>query len=201
MLVCLPYHPDLPVNYPDLAKSIMRCGTNPNHTLAVICLRSNDEGAFHFSTSLSDYFGRHVRASMDDQPESPMMTANRFYNEAVRVFKKYVPSSHEAEHSPMMIADPTYQPVTPRWLDDIQSDYFRCGAPRVFGNFSEGDTPVPVGPLVLNRDFVDTCNLASFLPPNVHWRKYLAWELLKSSVKATGIGTHESAVLAPAFTI
>ena len=201
MLICLPYHSALPVNYADLAKSIIRVGTNPNHTLAVISLRSDDEGAFHFSTSLSDYFGRHIRSSMEDQPEQPMMTANRFYLEAVRIFKKYKPSSQEAEHSPMMIADPTYQPVTPRWLDELQSDYFRSGAPRVFGNFKETEPPMTVGPLILSREFVDTCTLADFLPPNVHWRNYLAWELLKSSVKAAGIGSHDSAVLAPQFNI
>lgn len=199
MLVCLPYHTDLPVDYPELAKSIMKQGTNPNHTLAVISLRSQDEGAFFFATSLADYFGRHLKHVIEDQPEPPAMTSNRFYTAACLVLRKFKPAPGEAEHAPMMYMDPTYRPQSPRWLDAIQADYFRCGAPKVFGNFTNDEIPVPEGPLVLSREYVETSTLAQFIPPGVHWRNYLSWELLRNSVKAAGIGSHASAVLAPHF--
>lgn len=201
MLVCLPYHTDLPVDYAGLAQSIMKAGTNPSHTLAIISLRSQDEGAFTLANALFDYFGRTIRHSIDEQPETTVMTSNRFFNAALNVFDKYKPSPHEAEHSPMMYLDPTYRPITPRWLDEIQSDYFRSGAPRVFGNFSEGAAPHPVGPIILSREYQQVSTLADFLPHDMHWRRYLSWELLRNSVKAAGIGEHASAVLAPYYEI
>lgn len=201
MLLCLPYHTDLPVDYSALAKAIMKVGTNPNHTLAVISLRSQDEGAFFFATSLADYFGRHVKHVIEDQPESALATSNRFYTAAARVFKQFKPGPGEAEHAPMMYMDPTYHPQSPRWLDAIQADYFRCGAPKVFGNFTHEDIPKPEGPLILSREYLDTSTLAQFIPHGIHWRNYLSWELLRNSVKAAGIGSHASAVLAPHFDI
>ena len=201
MLVCLPYHSDLPVDYNDLAKSIMRCGTNPNHTLAMVSLRSQDMGAFNLATTLFDYFGRHIKVCIEDQPETQVMTSNRFFTAATKVLIGYKPSQGEVENAPMLYLDPTYRPQLPNWLDVLQADYFRCGAPKVFGNFRDGDPPVPIGPIFLSREWATTSPLAQFLPHDAHWRNYLSWELLKNSVKAAGIGPHQSAVLSPHFEI
>ena len=199
MLICIPYHTDLPVDYKDLAKTIQRFGSNPGHTLAVLSLRSQDEGAFFFQQKLADSFGRLIRASLDDQPEMAVMTSNRFFTAACKVLRKFKPQTGEAEHAPMMYMDPIYRPTATRWADTLQADYFRLGAPKVMGNFRDGEPPSPTGPLVLSREYVETSPLSQFLPHNSHWRNYLAWELLRNSVKATGIGSHATAVLSPPF--
>jgi hypothetical protein len=195
MILFIPYHEDLPVSYNELAGDILRAGTNPNHTLAVISLRSQDHGAFMFGNALTDYFGRHVKVSIDDRTERPVDTSNRFFTAALNAFRKYKPSTAEAVNSPMMYFDPMYAPNNPRWLDDLQADYFRQGAPAVFGNFGDGHTPV--GPLILSREYADKSTLLSFIPQGEHWRNYLAWELFKNRVEATGIGSHDSAVVIP----
>ena len=201
MIVFIPYHEDLPVSYKELAESIRKAGTNPNRTLAVISLRSQDDGAFTFGNLLTDYFGRHVKVSVDDRAESTVDMSNRFFTAALNAFRKYKPASNEAANSPMMYYDPSYIPNNPRWIDDLQADYFRQGMPQVFGQFGGKNTEkhIPVGPLILSRSYADTSTLLSFIPTGIHWRNYLAWELFKNRVDATGIGSHDSAVLTPQF--
>lgn len=195
MILFIPYHEALSVSYNELAQSIMRAGTNPNHTLAIISLRSQDHGAFMFGNALTDYFGRHVKISIDDRVEHPIDSSNRFFTAALNGFRKYKPSSAEAKNAPMMYFDPSYVPNNPRWLDDLQADYFKQGAPQVFGSF--GDSHIPTGPLILSRQYADTSTLLSFMPQGNHWRNYLAWEFFKNKVEAVGIGTHDSAVVIP----
>jgi hypothetical protein len=198
MILFIPYHEDIPVSYNELARSILEAGTNPNHTLAVISLRSQDHGSFMFGNALTDYFGRHLKISIDDRPERAADTSNRFFTAALNAFRKYKPAASEAKNSPMMYFDPSYVPNNPRWLDDLQADYFRQGAPSVFGKFGLGDEKqIPVGPLILSREFADKSTLLSFIPQGSHWRNYLAWELYKNRVEASGIGSHDSAVVIP----
>ena len=101
----------------------------------------------------------------------------------------------------MLYLDPSYRPNSPRWLDELQSAYFRNGAPMASGIFKQADPPSAIGPIILSRDFLKTTSLLAFMPPDAHWRDYLAWEFAKNGVKAEGIGSHESAVLIPSFEI
>jgi len=177
----------------------MKAGTNPNHTLAVISFRQHDEGAYLFGNSVSDYFGRHMKLTVTSEPGSAAQAANQFFTSTLRAFQKYKPKAHEPDDLPLLYFDPTYRPTSARWLDDLQASYYREGAPMVFGNF--GENGVPVGPIVLSRNFRKKSSLLDFLPENTHWRSYLAWELSKNSVKASCIGSHESAILQPQFEI
>lgn len=189
MILFIPYHENLPVSYKELALSIRKAGTNPNHTLAVISLRSHDDGAFRFSDLLSDYFGRVIKVSIDDRPESATDTSNRFFAAALDAFRKYKPMGYEPPNSPMMYFDPSYIPNNPRWLDDLQADFFRQGAPTIFGRFNkEGGEPAPVGPLILSRKYIEVSTLISFVPRGERWRSYLSWEMYKQGVEAAGIG-------------
>ncbi len=196
MFVAVPFHPAVPTDYSELAKTIRKLGTNPNHTLAVASTRSYDEEAFQFADSLSDHFGRHVKITVE---KGTAAAANRFLIAVLRAFSKFQPSSKEPKDSPLLYLDPTYRPNSPRWLDDLQTDYFAQGAPMVYGNFKEAEPPTVLGPVIISKAFLQRSSLVDFLPPNENWRDYLAWEMFKNSVKAVGMGSHESAILSPAF--
>lgn len=199
MFLVIPYNPATKADYSDLAKTIRKLGTNLNHTLAVASFREHDEEAFLFASSLSDYFGRQARIPVGEMDEGPSIPANRFFVSAVRAFGRYKPAAGEVVEAPLLYFDPRYRPNSPRWLDDLQTDYFRVGAPAVQGKFKEATIPSVLGPVIIGRQFLKVSTLFNFLPPRETWRDYLAWEMLKNSVNAEGIGPHESAVLSPAF--
>lgn len=198
MFVAIPFLAATKSDYADLAKTILRRGTNPNHTLAVVSLRSEDEGSYLFGNSLTDHFGRHVKISIEDESLSGIPLANKFFTATLDAFRRYKPSQKDPVGMPMLYFDPEYRPNNPRWLDDLQSEYYLKGAPKVFGDFDKG---IPVGQIMFSPEFVHTSALLPFLPETSHWRNYLAWELANNSVKANGIGTHSSAVLSPNFNI
>lgn len=198
MFVAIPFLAATKADYADLAKTILRRGTNPNHTLAVVSLRSEDEGAYMFGNALTDHFGRHVKISIEDEPRSGASLANKFFTATLEAFGKYRPSQKENKDTPLLYFDPDYRPNNPRWLDDLQSEYYLKGAPKVFGSFEDG---IPTGPIILSPSFASASALLPFLSGETHWRNYLAWELANNSVKANGIGTHSSAVLSPHFNI
>lgn len=79
----------------------------------------------------------------------------------------------------MLYFDPTYRPVSQFWLDNLQANYFRSGAPEVFGKFVNG---LPIGPIILNMHYVNTSTLREFLPSNTHWRNFLAAEMNAKNV-------------------
>jgi hypothetical protein len=201
MFVAIPYHPDLPASYGELIVSIKKAGTNPGHTLAVVSLREHDDEAYLFGNALADYFGRHVKISVEERPENRVQMSNRFFTAALSAFDRYKPGQGETPDAPLLYMDPSYRPTSPRWLDELQSAYFQKGAPMVYGVPKKTDIPAFLGPVILNRSFKNTSSLMAFMPPDHHWRDYLAWEMVKNSVKADGIGTHESAVLVPTFEI
>lgn len=199
MFVAIPYILQSGADYAGLSQSIQRYGTNPGHTLAVVSLRSEDEGAYLFGSALSDYFGRHAKVSVEDAPRTMTELSNSFFVRTLDAFSKYKPGPKEAANAPLLYFDPSYRPSNPRWLDDLQSEYFQRGAPPVMGQFTpEGRTD---GPIIIGRGVPATWPLLPFLPADQHWRNFLTWDLARGSVKANGIGPHPSAVLSPYFEI
>lgn len=164
MTLTVPIVPN--ADYDALAKAIRSAGTNPQHTLMTVAFRRDDERALEFSQSLDDYFGKHVRVIMENEPTTPADTANRMFRAGVKAFRdpKY----------PMMYFDPSQRPIMAHWLDVLQANYFRCAAPDVFGKFLSG---APFGSIVLSMKYFQTSTLLNFLPANTHWRKYLGTEM------------------------
>jgi hypothetical protein len=165
-------------DYSSLSTAIAKAGMNQHHTLATIALQSNDEEAYTFAESLVDFYGKHVKITLEDRPTTTYERANRFFNAACKAYQK----SGDPKF-PMIYFDPTYRPTSQFWLDNLQANYFRSGAPEVFGNFVNG---LPVGPIILNMHYVNTSTLREFLPANTHWRNFLAAEMnVKNAPEAT----------------
>lgn len=161
-------------DYDDLTAAIIKSGVNQHHTLVTISLQSADDMAYEFADSLVDFYGKHVKITLEDRPCRPAELANRFFNAACKAFQK-----SGGEKYPMLYFDPTYRPTTQFWLDNLQANYFRSGAPEVFGNFENG---LPVGPIILNMRYVTTSTLRQFLPINTHWRGFLSAEMRAKNV-------------------
>ena len=155
--------------------------------------REHDEEVFDFMGKLYDYFGRQVKVSVDEGGD----LSNRFFTASLNAFLKYKPAT--VGNEPMMYYDPSYLPHAMRWLDALQADYFQNGAPKVFGDFNgEGEIPVTRGCLILAREYIKESTLIPYIQKGMHWRNYLAWELFRNGVKASGIGNTETAILRPA---
>ena len=161
-------------DYGSLATAIAKAGMNKQHTLATIALQSSDEESYVFAESLISFYGKHVKITLADRPAKPTELANRFFTAACKAYQK----SGDPKF-PMLYFDPTYRPASQFWLDNLQANYFRSGAPEVFGNFVNG---IPVGPIILNMHYVTTSTLREFLPINTHWRNFLAAEMRAKNV-------------------
>jgi hypothetical protein len=166
-------------DYKDLARAIMRMGANPQHTLATIALQSNDDMAYEFADTLADFYGKNVKITLADEPGTPTAFANRLFNAAIKAFQKA-----GGDKFPMLYFPPNCRPTAQFWLDNLQSNYFRSGAPEVFGKIESG-------PIILSMKYVTTSTLRHFLPTNTHWRKFMADEMRSRNVpEAEGIITN-----------
>lgn len=180
MILCIPILENLSEHYDALAKAIVKAGASPHHTLVTLAVQSNDDAAYQFSEAVADIYGKNVKITLEDQPRSPKDTANRFFNAACKAFQKI-----GNDKFPMLYMDPTYRPTTKFWLDNLQANYFRSGAPEVFANF-QPEVSTPQGPIILSMKYVTTSTLRQFLPPGTHWRSYLAMEMrVKNSPEAS----------------
>lgn len=174
MFTVVPIIQNSAYDYRSLATAIAKAGANQHHTLATTALQSNDEEAYTFAESLVDFYGKHVKITLADLPTKSHALANRFFNAACKAYQK----SGDPKF-PMLYFDPTYRPASQFWLDNLQANYFRSGAPEVFGNFVNG---LPVGPIIFNMHYVSTSTLREFLPANTHWRSFLAAEMNAKNV-------------------
>jgi len=174
MFTVIPIIQNPTYDYDNLAAAIIKAGANTHHTLATIALQSNDEEAYQFADSLIDFYGKHVKITLEDRPAKPNELANRFFNAACKAYQK----SGDPKF-PMLYLDPSYRPTSQFWLDNLQANYFRSGAPEVFGDFVNG---IPVGPIILSMRYVTTSTLRQFLPTNTHWRSFLAAEMQVKNV-------------------
>lgn len=166
MTLAIPIIPN--ADYSALAKAIRSAGTNPQHTLMTVAFRSDDDRSFEFSSQLDDYFGKHSRVVIENETGNNIAKANRMFMAATTAFRD--------EKYPLLYFDPTQRPIMAHWLDVLQSNYFRCAAPQIFAKFLSGQ---PFGSILMNMDYVKTSTLRNFTPPNTHWRKFLAAEMLQ----------------------
>jgi hypothetical protein len=199
MLLAIPYHPSTPADYADFSVHLRKKGTNPSHSLVVVCRREHEDEAFTFAHSLSSSFHRHFLAVIPDLQETMLDTSNRMFKEAVKFHFNYATDGNEMADPPMAYFDVTWRPTKSRWLDELQSDYFLKGAPTIFANFApqEPGPPAPTGPLVLAKDYTTKSKLLDFIPQSLHWRNYLAWEMSNLGVACTAVGPADPAYIRP----
>jgi len=199
MLLAIPFHSAIPADYSDFSVYLRKKGTNPSHSLIVLCRREDEDAAFAFAHSLSSSFHRHLLVVLPDQQETMLGTSNRMFKEAVKAHFNYEPDATEMSNPPMAYFDVTWRPNKGRWLDELQSDYFLSGAPTVFANFApqEPGPPAPVGPVVLAKDYTTHSKLLDFIPATQHWRNYLAWEMFNLGVACTAVGSADPAYIRP----
>lgn len=198
MILAIPFNPTLPGGYGKLTNALLRYGRHPNHTLVVLSTTEHEEGALEFAMKLREHFGRYFAVTLDDRPGSMLMTSNRMFAAAMKALADYAPGPDEMQEPVMFYFDPTWKPVKDRWLDMFQAEYYIAGAPTVYGAFDiDGGKAKVVGPVAVNRRFLQLTRLLEFLSASDHWRDYLAWEMVNSGVSAGAIGKVLPAYIRP----
>lgn len=155
-------------DYAALAKTIAKLGTNPKHTLMTLAMPEDDAIAYEFLETLADCFGSLKRVIVTNTEGSPTDKSNRFLRAAIDA---YLPTDSKY---PMLYFDPQQRPIALHWLDVLQSNYFHCATPEVFGKFVSGK---PIGSILFNMKYFQTSTLLNFIPPSVHWRGWLSAEM------------------------
>lgn len=198
MLLAIPYNATLPGGYDRLTDALKRSGRHPNHTLVVISTVEHEEGAFEFAMGLKDFFGRYFAVTLPDQKETMLRGSNRIFRAAMTALHEYRPLPNENQEPVMLYLDPTWRPTQKRWLDEFQTEYYFAGAPLIYGRITrEGKKARVDGPVAINARFLQRSTLIDFVPDDVHWRDYLAWEMFNVSVKAPAIGKILPAYIRP----
>ena len=201
MILCIPYHPRI-TDYAKFSHALRKLGTNPSHSLMVISTREHEEAAFEFQMALVDGFLSAKSVVLPDLPrETPLNITNRLFLGAMKALDEHVPGPSEHPKPVMLYFDPTWRPFTNRWLDDLQAEFYLKGAPLVVAKFDVKDDGLPVstGPVLFSKGFPKHSKLMPFLiDSGQHWRNYLAWELVNSSVKTDTIGRNKAASIRPA---
>lgn len=198
MILCIPYNPTLPGGYDKLTNAILRNGRHPNHTLFVTSKEEHGDGAFEFAMKIQAQFGRYFAVTIQDQKEGALHASNRMFVSALDALRQYEPSDSEMPEPVMLYFDPTWRPTKQRWLDEFQAEYYIAGAPTTFGHFKRtGGVGRVVGPVAIKRDFLQKTKLLSFLPPDVHWREFLSWEIIGCGLQAEALGRILPAYIRP----
>lgn len=199
MILCIPYHPRI-ADYAKLGTALRKLGTNPSHTLAVISTREHEEAAFEFLMGLGTGYLRHFAVTIPDAQENPGRLSNRMFLGAMKALNDHVPGPQEHPKPVMLYFDPAWRPGTPRWLDELQAEYYLGGAPQVLARFEtrEDGSPHPVGPVAFAGGYPQASRLLDFLlDSGKHWRDYLAWEMFNVAVKTDTIGRNKAASIRP----
>lgn len=197
MILTLPYNPTLPGGYDKLVSAILRYGKHPAHTLFVAAKAEHEDGAFEMAMKLKDHFGRYFAITVPDQPETALRASNRMFVASLDALRAYAPAAHEMPEPVMLYFDPTWRPTQDRWLDKFQAEYYIAGAPTTFGHFQTKGTARVVGPVAIKRDFLKITKLLSFMPDDIHWREYLAWEIIQNGLQAEALGRILPAYIRP----
>lgn len=197
MLLTLAHHPKVPVDYDRVVSDLKRLAGNGGHTILVISRPEDEQRGLDLAMSLSQSFGRHYHGVLQTSGNSIAETANLFFRTAMRFLAKYVPEKTEPEEVPMLYMDPTWRPKGKFWLDKLQSEWFLKGKPQIMGNPGDPEKPDFEGGVIVGPSYAKSSTLVDQLPDDQHWRKFLAWEMFKSSVVTDSIGTDESALLQP----
>lgn len=194
MILVIPHNPNLPGGYDKLAAAILRYGRHPNHALYVIAKEEHEDAAFDFAMKIRKQFGRYFAVTVSDQQETMLHASNRMFVAALDALKSYEPTEIEMQEPVMFYFDPTWRPTQDRWLDKFQAEYYIAGAPTTFGKFGDGKV---IGPVVLKKDFLQKTKLLNFMPEDIHWREYLAWEIINNGLQSEALGRILPAYIRP----
>ena len=197
MILCIPYNPSLPGGYDKLVSGIVRYGKHPAHTLFIVAKAEHEEGAFTMAMQLKDHFSRYFAITVPDQPEAPIRNSNRMFVAAMDALRSYKPLALEMPQPVMLYFDPSWRPTQDRWLDKFQAEYYISGAPTTFGSFKTTGTAKVIGPVAISCKFLRETKLLNFLPETVHWREFLAWEIINSGLQAEALGRILPAYIRP----
>lgn len=199
MILTIPYHPQL-ADYGKLSLMIRKLGSNPGHVLMVVSTREHEEAAFEFQMGLVDGFTSAKSIVIPDAPgEAPLRLSNRLFLGTMKALAEHVPGPTEHPKPVMLYYDTAWRPFAPRWLDELQGEYYLRGAPLVMGRFeSKGDKQVPTGPVAFSGAYPKHSRLMDFLlDSGTHWRDYFAWEMFNVAVKTDTIGRNKAAAIRP----
>lgn len=197
MILCTPYHPSVPVDYQRVVSDLTRLAGNKGHTVLVISRPEDEQEGLDIAMSLSQSFGRHYNGVLQHAGKTTADTANLFFRTAMRFLGKYQPEAHEPEEVPMLYFDPMWRPKGKFWMDKLQSEWFLKGKPAIMGNPGDPENPDFKGGVIVGRSFTKVSTLVEQLPEDTHWRKFLAWEMLKNAVITDSIGDTDAAILQP----
>lgn len=197
MILAIPFHPSAPVDYNQVVSDIKRLAGNGSHTLLVISRPTDEQQGLDMVISLSQSFGRHYNAVLQQEGSTALQTANMLFATATRFLARYAPKAGEPSEVPLLYLDPTWRPKGKFWLDKLQSEWFLRGKPPVMGNPGDPENPDFRGGVILGKSYAASSALIDQMPDNQHWRKFLAWELFRNAVVTESIGDTNAAVLQP----
>lgn len=196
MILCLPYHASIPCDFKKLVSHLKSKGSNPSHSLMVVCNYRHEEAAYSIAMGLAKQFPRQEMVVIpDDEKETLLKASNRMFKAAMKALHDYKSQPPEHSNPAMCYYDPCYRPIINRWLDGLQSDYYLLGGPAVLARFGEGMTTV--GPVVFGPQFPRESKLIDFIPDTIHWRRYLASEIVKLGVETGVIGDDAESYIRP----
>src|SRR6478736_1116746 len=190
MLLAIPYHSGSPVNYANVGKVLRKTSGNARHTLLVIARPCDEDEAFKFANSCHLFGDIQFVLTLKDG-ENPTEGANLMLQTALRFHREYVVQPTlpgEVPNPPMAYLDPKWTPKADRWLDQIQAEFFQNGAPDIMGDhlgsgaISWADKPDFNALVVFGPDYFAKSALVPFLDTSTHWRRFLAWEMVRNSV-------------------
>lgn len=187
MILAVPYHPDLPVDYKRLAADFRKFSGNKNHTILILSRPQDEDAAYEVAMNLSPNFGRSFNASLLKEGATQIETSNAFFQTALRFLKTYKREKNEPEGMPLLYLDPNWRPKDHRWMDELQSEYFLQGAPGVMGVIGHRACADFTAGVVIGPKYLAKSTLLDFLPPSAHWRKYLHDELCLHAVPTKSI--------------
>ena len=195
MILCLPYHASLPCDFKKLVSHLKSKGSHPSHSLMIVCNHRHEEAAFSVAMGLTKLFARQEMVIIPDEEQETMLRAsNRLFKAAMKAFHDYKSQPPEHPNPAMCYYDPTYRPVINRWLDGLQSDYYLQGGPTVMARFAD---EITVGPVVFGPQFPRQSKLIDFVPDTIHWRRYLASEIVNFGVGTGIIGDDAESYIRP----
>ncbi len=190
MIFCTPFNSKAPFDYADYAAILLKRGPQTDHHHLILSSKDDEDQAFRLGSELSDLFGKSFFLALPEAPRNGISLANDLFVAAVRFTQNFKTGSKEVPDPPLLYMDPGYRPTKPRWLDDLQAEYYVRQAKTVFGS-GKKDTEGAVvftGPLVISKTFGTKSALLDYLQPTKHWREALKWELNKDYHITPSIG-------------
>lgn len=182
MILALPYHPSIPVNFDKVARDILKVSGNEDHHVLVVSREKDRDAAFEFSMGFESSFKSVSRVVTLRDGTSAAHTANLMLQAVLRFLHDFKPERSEPKEIPLVYLNPRFMPNRARWLHTIQASWFESGTPATLVGLTQKDPPQFVGITVFSAAYVRNSTLLDFLPESIHWREFLAWEIFNNAV-------------------